>query len=240
MDATKTYRAIRAGQICKLIIFCIVDFALIGLGVWQFYANIGGCRGPNYWGEYWTLDVFMFDPFSFAPGLMIDAGIILAIVTFIWFLFASKAAKTEYKFQLVQEQKEQEKQKKQEKIASGAWEFPAVDFVNRCKNVGITNLDSTFYVSKAMKIAATILTKHNVDIEYHKLYVSESLVKSHWENGVNRIRLDKEEKARAEEERRNTPQTAKLSKDVAESIETAKQILNQTGIQKRQALLEKS
>ena len=243
MDAQKTYQTTKKKQIFTLIGLCIAVAALIGLGLWQFYANIGGCRGPNYWGEYWSLTDFMFDPFSFGPGLMIDTGLVLALCTFIWFKIASNAAKIKFESQSAQEQKEQAareaKQKRQELLASGAWEFPVVDFVSRCKKAGVTDLDSAFYVSKAMKIAATILSEHNIDIEYHKLYVSENLIKSHWKNGSRRIHLDEEEKARAEEERRRTPQTAVPNEEESESIRAAKQILNQTGIQKRQAILEK-
>ena len=50
-------------------------------GILMYLLNVGGSRGPNYWGEYWTILDNMLDPFSFIPGLFIDLGIIILIAS---------------------------------------------------------------------------------------------------------------------------------------------------------------
>lgn len=63
----------------KGIIFGIPS-ALLGLGILLYLCNFDRSRGPNYWGEYWTILDNMFDPFSFLPGLLIDLGLIICII----------------------------------------------------------------------------------------------------------------------------------------------------------------
>ncbi len=53
------------------------------LGIVFYFLNFGGSKGPNYWGEYWTILDNMLDPFSFVPGLLIDLGVILFIASLI-------------------------------------------------------------------------------------------------------------------------------------------------------------
>ena len=58
-----------------------IPSALLGLGILLYLCNFDRSRGPNYWGEYWTILDNMFDPFSFLPGLLIDLGLIICIIS---------------------------------------------------------------------------------------------------------------------------------------------------------------
>ena len=55
----------------------------IVLGFVLYLLNFDNSRGPNYWGDYWTLLDNMLDPFSFFPGLLIDLGIIIFVASLI-------------------------------------------------------------------------------------------------------------------------------------------------------------
>lgn len=58
-----------------------IPLGCIVLGFLLYLVNFDNSRGPNYWGEYWTILDNMCDPFFFLPGLLIDLGIILVIVS---------------------------------------------------------------------------------------------------------------------------------------------------------------
>lgn len=60
-----------------------LPLSLIVFGLVLYMANFNGCKGPNYWGEYWSIIDNMFDPFSFFPGLLIDLGLIIFIASLI-------------------------------------------------------------------------------------------------------------------------------------------------------------
>lgn len=57
--------------------------ACVILGLILYFLNFDGSKGPNYWGEDWTILDNMFDPFSFLPGLLIDFGIVFFIAAII-------------------------------------------------------------------------------------------------------------------------------------------------------------
>ena len=54
-----------------------IPSAFVGLGVLLYLFNFDNSKGPNRWGDYWTIFDNMGDPFSFLPGLLIDLGIII-------------------------------------------------------------------------------------------------------------------------------------------------------------------
>lgn len=60
-----------------------IPAACIALGIVLYLLNVDRSRGPNHWGEYWTIFDNMFDPFSFFPGLLIDLGILILIIAII-------------------------------------------------------------------------------------------------------------------------------------------------------------
>lgn len=93
LDAEEKQKKAKKKQKGILVVLGIIAAGLLGLGLWMFYSNFEGCRGPNYWGEYWTLVDLMSDPFSFEVGLMVDAGLILGVITLIWWKMTSASAK---------------------------------------------------------------------------------------------------------------------------------------------------
>ncbi len=62
------------------VIVAILAIALVAGGIYLYGCNYDNSRGPNYWGEYWTIWENMTDPFSFLPGLLIDLGAIPLVI----------------------------------------------------------------------------------------------------------------------------------------------------------------
>lgn len=58
-----------------------IPLGCVVLGFLLYFVNFDSSRGPDYWGEYWTILDNMRDPFYFLPGLLIDLGIILVIIS---------------------------------------------------------------------------------------------------------------------------------------------------------------
>ena len=58
-----------------------IPLGCVVLGFLLYFVNFDGSRGPDYWGNYWTILDNMLDPFYFHPGLLIDLGIILVIIS---------------------------------------------------------------------------------------------------------------------------------------------------------------
>lgn len=93
LEAEEKQKKTKKKKQCIMIALGVIAGGLLVLGLWMFYSNFEGCRGPNYWGEYWTLTDLMSDPFSFEVGLMVDAGLILGVIVLIWWKITSAAAK---------------------------------------------------------------------------------------------------------------------------------------------------
>ena len=60
-----------------------IPAACIALGILLYLLNVDRSRGPNHWGEYWTIFDNMYDPFSFSPGLLMDLGLLILITSIV-------------------------------------------------------------------------------------------------------------------------------------------------------------
>ena len=219
------YQAEKKKQSKKLIAPCAVAGVLIGLGLWQFFGNVGGCRGPNYWGEYWSLTAFMFDPFSFSPGLMIDVGLILIVCALIWFMRVSSIAKNKYEAQNAQEKKEQAAQ-------NGTWEFPVKEFYAKCKEQGITDSDTAFTRKKIENVAKTLMLEKGIPETAQGVYIKKAV--NYFNTESNRII---NETASEEKRWKTTLHTASPSDGSYRQMEKAEKVKNMYGAQKREYLL---
>lgn len=122
----------------------------------------------------------------------------------------------------------QEAQQTKQCWEQGKWEFPCKEFYNVCLEKGVQNLESTFYLQKAMVIARSY-----VPSEYHHIYISEVLVSNYFSKGKA---LEEAAEAVREAESRK-PRKGKLSADEYQYVRLSRTLLPLSGIDKRISMI---
>lgn len=237
MDALKIYRAKKRKYLIRFGIPFIVALLLIGIGLYMFFANVGGHRGPNYWGRYWSLTDFMTDPFSFPAGLIIDTGLLILVCTVPLFIWLFKKAKREYENALAQEQRQkaanEARRKLIEMVSKGTWEFPVKALYEQCSAQGIVDSDTAFSRKKIENAAKKIMLEEGIPEEIQGVYLQNAVKYFDVENARVISRMKEEDVSW-----KTSLHTAKPSDEEQEMLRSANLAQTLYGTQKREALLK--